>query len=162
MTAATARNSALVSLAIGGAAFLIDRVHKYVQLDMMGWTGGEFHPVTGFFDYVLVWNTGVSYGLLSGVPWYVMAAIIVGAMALLVGWWIRDKALTLRIALALCLGGAASNAVDRLLYGAVADFFHLHVGSWSFYVFNIADVAITCGAILLVVDVLFGSQETKV
>ena len=156
-----ARQTAFISFAVGGAAFLMDRVHKFYQIDLMGWTGGEHVQVTGFLDYILVWNTGVSYGLLAGVPWYVMTAVIVLAMALLVGWWVKAEELRLRLALALCLGGALSNALDRTMYGAVADFFYLHAGDWSFYVFNIADVAITAGAILLIIDLLFASSETK-
>ena len=57
--------------------------------------------------------------------------------------------------LALCIGGALSNALDRLLYGAVADFFHFHWQHYSFYIFNIADMAITLGVILLIAD-MFG------
>lgn len=55
----------------------------------------------------------------------------------------------------LCIGGALSNAVDRVAYGAVADFFHFHWQEWSFYIFNLADVAITFGVLLLILD-LFG------
>ena len=155
------RTTAYVSLAAGGAAFFLDRLHKFIQIDLTGWTGGEYVPVTPFFDYVLVWNTGVSYGLLAGLPPFFMAAIIGLAMALLIGWWIKADGMRLRLALALCLGGAVSNALDRALYGAVADFFHLHAGTWSFYVFNIADMAITLGAILLILDLLFSDNETK-
>ena len=54
----------------------------------------------------------------------------------------------------LAVGGAVSNALDRLLYGAVADFFHFHWQDLSFYIFNIADVAITCGVLLLLLDFL--------
>jgi signal peptidase II len=54
--------------------------------------------------------------------------------------------------LALCLGGALSNALDRALYGAVADFFHFHWGTASFYIFNLADAAITLGVVLLFID----------
>lgn len=157
-----ARHTALISLAVGGGAFFADRVHKFYQIDVSGWTGGEYVPVTPFFDYILIWNTGVSYGFLSGVPGFVLAAVIGLAMALLIGWWIKAEGMRLRMALALCLGGALSNALDRVFYGAVADFFHLHAGTWSFYVFNIADMAITLGAVLLIIDLLFAKPETEV
>ena len=62
--------------------------------------------------------------------------------------------INLKTRLALCLGGALSNALDRLLYGAVADFFHFHWQDWSFYIFNLADMAITAGVLLLILDVL--------
>ncbi|MNL18897.1 Lipoprotein signal peptidase [compost metagenome] len=76
------------------------------------------------------------------------------AVAALSVWWWRASDLLVRLGLALCVGGALSNALDRLVYGAVADFFHFHWGSWSFYIFNLADVAITLGVILLFVDLL--------
>ncbi len=158
---AGSRSSALISLALAGLVFFIDRAHKFYQVDLAGWTGGERIQVTPFFDYVLLWNTGISYGMLSGVPTFVLAMVIGLAMALLIGWWIKAEGLRLRLALAFCLGGAVSNALDRVFYGAVADFFHFYSGTWSFYVFNIADMAITTGAILLIIDLLFAKPEVK-
>jgi len=144
----------LVSLGLGLAAFGVDRLHKYVQLDQLGWTGNEWVTVTSFFDYVLVWNTGVSYGMLSSVPPLALLGLIAIAMAMLAVWWWRTDSAITRCGLALCLGGALSNAVDRWLYGAVADFFHFHAGAWSFYIFNLADAAITAGVLLLLWDAI--------
>jgi signal peptidase II len=69
-------------------------------------------------------------------------------------WWWNARQPLVRAGLALALGGAASNALDRVLYGAVADFFHFHYGPHSFYIFNVADSAITLGVILLILDFL--------
>jgi signal peptidase II len=77
-----------------------------------------------------------------------MLAAIVGLSI----WWLRTDAPLTRLGLAFAIGGALSNALDRLIYGAVADFFHFHWGTWSFYIFNIADMAITLGVILLLID----------
>lgn len=143
------------SVALGLGALLLDRAHKLLQLDIMGWRGGEAVTVTPFFDYVLVWNTGISYGLLGGLPAEALLAIMAAAMALLAVWWWRDGSFLTRIGIALAIGGAVSNAIDRVLYGAVADFFHFHAFGWSFYVFNIADMAISFGVVLLVLDVLW-------
>lgn len=163
------------SLVLGILAFAADRLHKAIQIDPdciaigasrcisgfraiappgpTGWRGGEIVPVTGFFDYVLVWNTGISYGLLSSLPVLALGLIMVGAIVALAIWWIRSSTALIRAALALAIGGALSNALDRLLYGAVADFFHFHWGNWSFYIFNLADAAITIGVLLLILDV---------
>lgn len=168
--------SALISLLAGILAFAIDRAHKayhvagecialgqaqcveifthYIPLGMTGWRGGEIVRVTAFFDYVLVWNTGISYGLLGDLPVWALGIIMLIAIIGLSVWWWRADTLLIRLALALCVGGALSNALDRLLYGAVADFFHFHWGQYSFYIFNIADMAITAGVILLFVDAL--------
>jgi len=137
-----------------GAAPCVEVLTSYTPLAMSGWRGGEIVPVTGFFDYVLVWNTGVSYGLLDGLPVWSLGVIMLVAIAALSVWWVRAETILIRLGLALCIGGALSNALDRLIYGAVADFFHLHWGSWSFYIFNIADVAITIGVIMLIADLV--------
>jgi len=154
--------SAIYSLMFGFDAFVLDRVHKYYQLNIEGWSGGEIVPVTDFFNYRLLWNPGVSYGFLIGVPQPVIMTMIGVALALLGWWWWRDKSLLVRCGLAIILGGAISNALDRWLYGAVADFFQFYIADWSFYVFNLADVAITFGACLLIFDALRPKKERKV
>jgi len=148
----TPQKTAMFSAFIGFDAFIFDRLHKYYQLDIEGWSGGEYVPVTPFLDYVMVWNTGVSYGLLSGFPQAVVLTIVGMAFGALLWWWIVSKTFLVRIGLALCLGGALSNIVDRWLYGAVADFFHLYVVEQSLFVFNLADAFIFVGAILLIID----------
>jgi len=143
-----------VSLLLGLLAFALDRGHKYLQIEQFGWAGGEYHRVTGFFDYVLVWNTGISYGLLASLPVWGLGVIMAVAIVALAIWWVRAEHVLVRCGLMLVIGGALSNALDRLIYGAVADFFHLHVGEWSFYIFNLADTAITVGVLLLLLDVV--------
>ena len=144
----------LPSLVVLLLAFGLDRAHKFYQIEVQGWRGGEIIQVTDFFDYVLVWNTGVSYGLFGDLPLWVLGIVIVLATGMLIVWWVRSTQSLVRIGLALCIGGALSNGVDRLLYGAVADFFHFHWQGYSFYIFNIADMAITFGVLLLILDIL--------
>ena len=149
-----ARRTALLSLFWGVAAFLVDRLHKFYQVDVAGWRGGEVVPVTGFFDYVLVWNTGISYGLLGDMPLALLGIVIGIAIVALVVWWWNAAQAIVQIGLMFAIGGALSNAVDRVAYGAVADFFHFHWQSFSFYIFNIADVSISFGVLLLIRDLL--------
>jgi signal peptidase II len=144
----------LPSLLLALLAFGLDRTHKYFQVEVEGWRGGEIVRVTDFFDYVLVWNTGVSYGLLGGMPLWILGIVIAAATALLGVWWWRSTQRLVRAGLASCIGGALSNAFDRIFYGAVADFFHFHWQDYSFYIFNIADMAITLGVLLLILDLL--------
>jgi signal peptidase II len=161
------------SLALFVLAFGADRLHKFVEVSMaclggscvptaafhtpttaLGWTGGEYQQVTSFFDYVLVWNTGISYGLLASVPVVALGIMMLVAILALAVWWWRARAPLLRAGLALCIGGALSNALDRWIYGGVADFFLFHYGPYSFYIFNLADTAITFGVIFLLLDFL--------
>ena len=143
----------------GFDAMLLDRAHKFYQVNMQGWTGGEFQTVTPFLDYVLVWNRGVSYGFLSGMPQPVVLLVIATAFAVLCFWWFTAKSFVLRLGLALALGGALSNIIDRVQYGAVADFFHLHWGARSFFVFNLADAMISLGAVLLILDMVLPKKK---
>lgn len=146
--------SVLWSLILGADVLILDRLHKFLQVDVAGWTGGEVINVAPFFDYVLVWNTGISYGLLGGLTPEMLLLIMGLAMAALAWWWVKEDSILTRIGIALAIGGALSNAIDRIVWGAVADFFHFYINTWSFYVFNIADVAISAGVVMMIFDVL--------
>jgi signal peptidase II len=143
-----------------GAAPCVDIFASYTPLAMSNWRGGEIVRVTDFFDYVLVWNTGISYGLFASLPVWGLGAIMAFAIVALAIWWVKADSLLIRVGLSLAIGGALSNGLDRIIYGAVADFFHFHWGQWSFYIFNIADVAITFGVVLLILD-LFGVGRVR-
>lgn len=125
----------------------------------MHWPEGLFRPVTPFFDVGLVFNPGISYGLLGSLPlWTIGILVLVALCALLVWWWRADSTLV-RAGLPCCIGGALSNALDRVIYGSVADFFHFHLGEWEFYIFNLADAAITLGVGLLLLDLLGAGRK---
>ena len=137
--------------AIAGVA--IDQAHKLWMLGPFAIEEKGRVALTPFLDLVLVWNRGVSYGLLTddGDRWR-WALIMFGvAGSLLFGWWLwtTQRALS-ALALGLIVGGAVSNVIDRLRFGAVADFFLFHAGSFEWYVFNLADVWIVAGVIGLV------------
>jgi signal peptidase II len=142
------------SLLLFVLAFGIDRLHKFLQIVVFGWQGNEFVSIAPFFDYVLVWNKGISYGLLTSVPVAVLGALMAVAIVALGVWWWRANSAIVRAGLAVCIGGALSNATDRWVYGGVADFFYFHWQQYSFYIFNLADAAITIGVGLLVLDFL--------
>jgi signal peptidase II len=109
-------------------------------------------PVLPFLDLGFVYNRGVSFGLLGSLPFPLVIAVVLVALVALIVWWARSTSTLVRVGLAICIGGAISNALDRWLFGAVADFFWLHWGETSFFVFNVADAAITLGVCLLLLD----------
>ena len=114
--------------------------------------------VTPFFDLMLVWNRGVSYGLFQQEgpvgPWVLVILSLVAAVGLGI-WLSRVNTRLMAVAIGLIIGGALGNAVDRAAYGAVLDFAHLHAFGYSWYVFNIADAAIVAGVVGILYDALF-------
>ena len=101
-----------------------------------------------------MWNKGVSYGLFSGHQQGFLIAMALVISVLLWVWASRSENRLGAWAFGLIIGGALSNALDRAVHGAVADFFHFHLGRFSWYVFNIADVAIVAGVALLLYESL--------
>ena len=111
-------------------------------------------PVTGIFDLVLVYNRGVSFGLLGGAPSWATAALIIFAlllsMALCIWMW-RADSLLLGTALGFVVGGALGNVIDRFLHGAVVDFLDFHAAGYHWPAFNVADSAVCVGAGILII-----------
>jgi len=124
--------------------------------------------ITPFLDFVLTWNTGISYGLFpqeSDFGRYVLLALKAAAVLVLWAWLARAELKLTALALGLIIGGAIGNAIDRVVYGAVADFvlFHITTKSFNFvwYVFNLADVAIVAGVIGLLYEYVLGAAPQK-
>ena len=124
-------------------------------------------PVAPFTDFVLTWNTGISYGLFpqQGVGQWALLAFKAGAVVLLWVWLARAHSRLTAIALGLIVGGAFGNAIDRLHWPGVLDFvlFHIETASFSFrwYVFNFADVVIVAGVLGLLYDSIPSRDAAK-
>ncbi len=154
-SAASARRAGWI---IAVAALILDQATK--NLLLYGYDFGRLGPlarivVTPFLDLVMVWNRGVSYGLLQAgslTGTLVLTAFSLIAVAVLSWWMMRAGRISLTAGLGLIIGGALGNVIDRILYGAVADFFHFHAFGRDWYVFNVADAAITIGVIILLAD----------
>lgn len=124
--------------------------------------------VTPFFDLVLAWNIGISFGWLQNdsqaaqVALMAVKALAVVALAI---WMARSQTRLATVALGLIIGGAIGNGIDRLLHGAVVDFalFHIELGgkTYHWYVFNLADVAIVAGVAALLYDSFLGVPAAK-
>ena len=128
---------------------------------------GRVH-VAPFVDLVLTWNTGISYGLFQQngpLGQWLLLALKAIAVVLLWIWLARAPGRLTAISLGLIIGGAFGNAVDRLAYGAVADFILLHLTTASmtlnWYVFNLADAAIVAGVAGLLYDPFAGGRAAK-
>ncbi|TYL88069.1 signal peptidase II [Bradyrhizobium rifense] len=124
--------------------------------------------VTPFFDLVLAWNIGISFGWLQNdgqaAQLALMAVKVIAVIALAI-WMARSQTRLATMALGLIIGGAIGNGIDRLAYGAVVDFalFHIEIGgnTYNWYVFNLADVAIVAGVAALLYDSFLGVPAAK-
>ena len=128
----------------------LDQAHKWWMLEVVRIAERGRVRVSPFLDLVMVWNQGVSYGLFQqGSELGRLLLILAGVGgAALFGWWLwRAPTRLAAVALGLIVGGALSNVIDRLVYGAVADFFLFHVGDFEWYVFNLADAWIVAGVV---------------
>lgn len=143
-------------LALVALVFGLDQTIKWWMLSVYGIADRAPVVVTSFFDLVMVWNKGVSYGLLTTHAQELLIAMSLIITLMLWIWACRMESRLGPTALGLIIGGALGNALDRAVHGAVADFFHFHVGELSWYVFNIADVAIVVGVALLLYESLMG------
>ena len=137
---------------------VLDQVTK--QLVLANLHRGEMIPVTGFFDLVLVYNTGAAFSFLaehSGWQrwFFTVLALAISAWLLALMHHHRHEKL-LPAAFALIIGGALGNVYDRLVHGAVVDFLHFHYAGWSWPAFNLADSAITVGVVMMLWGQLFG------
>lgn len=158
-------------LAVAILALVLDQAWKLSFLFGLGWVetvgrapNGLRYEILPFFDIVMVWNYGISYGLLEATTsWgrWALVLVAVAVTAFLVRWLRSVKDLRLATAIGLIIGGAVGNVIDRMVYGAVADFFLLHAFGYNWYVFNIADIAVVGGVILMALDLVLTEYRGK-
>ncbi|MEO1090428.1 MAG: signal peptidase II [Pseudomonadota bacterium] len=147
------------------AILVVDQATKWLVLWSHG-AGLVPREVASFFNLVLVWNQGVSFGLFQGNDgelqrWLLTA--LAGAVAAALAWWLAtgEHGPAQRWGLVLVIAGALGNAIDRVLHGAVVDFLDFHAAGWHWPAFNVADSAIVVGAALLVLDGLWPPRVTS-
>ena len=157
-------------LILAGIVFVLDQVSKNLVLGPMDFSpagcleyglGCRHIEMTPIFDLTMVWNRGVSFGMLradSEIGRWLLVLLSI-AIAGIFLWWLRGA--TRRLtgwALGFVIGGALGNMIDRIRFGAVADFLDFN-GLWFPWVFNVADVAINVGAGLLLLDFLVHGEK---
>ena len=147
---------------------ILDQASKLWLLNVLDLARRGVVKVTPFFDLVLAWNIGISFGWLQSdgqaAQIALMAVKVIAVIALAI-WMARSHTFLATVALGLIIGGAIGNGIDRLAYGAVVDFalFHVEIGgtTYNWYVFNLADVAIVAGVAALLYDSFLGVPAAK-
>jgi len=150
----------LLSLAV----MALDQLSKFCVVRAIRFY--EHVPViNGFFDLVHVRNRGMAFGLMnrSDTGWasYLLAATAIGAVLLLIYWFarLRDNSWKVLVGFSLIIGGAGGNLIDRLRLKEVVDFLDFYIGPYHWPAFNLADSAITVGAFLLALHMLFSPSQ---
>jgi signal peptidase II len=150
-------------VALAAVIVLVDQLTKIAIERAFDY--GDVHPVTGFFNLVLTYNKGAAFSFLasaSGWQKHFLSIIAIAASIFILYLLARHGSQKLfSLALAMILGGAIGNVIDRLAYGHVIDFLDFHAGGWHWPAFNVADSAIVGGAILLVADELLRVRRAK-
>ena len=149
------------AMALVLATLLVDQISKELLLRYLLKAGNVVPVIDGFFRLVSVWNPGVSFGILGGdraLPAWVLSGVAVLVCIGLFVWLRRtDRPLT-GWGIGLVIGGAIGNVIDRARWGAVFDFADFHVRQWHWPAFNVADMSITFGVIILVLVLEFAGR----
>jgi signal peptidase II len=150
-------------LGLAAAIVAADQLTKIVIERLFDY--GDVRPVTGFFNLVLTYNKGAAFSFLAGASgWQTEFLTTIGIVASLFILYLLARHGTQKLfslALALILGGAIGNVIDRMAHGHVIDFLDFHWRGWHWPAFNVADSAIVCGAALLIVDELLRVRRSK-
>jgi signal peptidase II len=143
-----------------GVLIVVDQAVKQLMLSMV-FDPPRIAEVTGFFNLVPVWNSGVSFGLFgdSVTSRWILVGLALAIVVVLLIWLVRAGNGMVVFALTLVVGGALSNVVDRVVYGAVIDFVDIHAFGFHWPAFNVADSTIVLGTAMLLYDGLFGSPR---
>ena len=145
-------------------AALVIAFDQATKITMEHWFDfGDSLPLTRFFNLVLTYNKGAAFSFLSAASgWQGTLFLTVGIAASAFIVWLLTRHAKQKLfsaALALILGGALGNVIDRVAYGHVIDFLDFHLGGWHWPAFNVADSAIVCGAALLILDELMRMRK---
>jgi signal peptidase II len=139
------------SLILAAITVVADQASKWLLQDML-LKQSTIEVIPGFFNLVMVWNRGISFGMLGGsntVPPWVLSAIAVAICIALFFWLRAARSRWTAWAIGLVIGGAIGNVVDRARWGAVFDFADFYIGRWHWPAFNVADAAIVIGVLML-------------
>ena len=151
------------AMALVVITLIADQLSKQLLLGYLMKVQSAFVPVIdGFFRLVIVWNRGVSFGLMGGdgaLPPWVLSAVAIAVCVGLFLWLRRTDRPFTGWGIGLVMGGAIGNVIDRARWGAVFDFADFHIGHWHWPAFNIADSAIVVGVALMLIDSLLGERQ---
>lgn len=183
MSIGATKSKSIIGFAIALDIILLDQLSKWAILEhvilkevqpnnvgkgLLEWISSpspRFPPVSieilPFFNLSMVWNEGISFGMFQGSGIWILSGLALLISAVFAVWLTRATGWLQAISLAMVIGGAVGNVIDRFRFGAVADFFDFHVMGWHYPAFNVADCGITVGIALLLFDGVFLEPKRK-
>jgi len=147
----------LVNFSFVVSIFLIDRFSKLVMINSSTTDGSSNVSINDFLSFNLVWNDGIAFGLFSFDQkiYYNFLTVIIILITLIILWMILKTKGLEKIAFMMILGGSTGNIFDRLYYSSVPDFIDIHYGNFHWFIFNVADIFISIGVLLLIILEIF-------
>ena len=143
--------------------FLADRVSKNYIINFFLTFGSDSYYFNSFLNFVLLWNTGMAFGILESDSYiyHMFSFLIFLVIVFLVIWLLRSSNRLEKVSIALIIGGAVGNWFDRIVYNAVPDFIDVHYLDFHWFVFNVSDIIITLGILLLLLNDLIFKKNVK-
>ena len=144
-------------------AFLADRLTKSQVIDFFLSYKSDSYYFNSFLNFVLLWNTGMAFGILESdnYIYHAFSFLIFLVILFLMIWFFKSEGGLEKTSLALIIGGAFGNLFDRIKYNAVPDFIDFHYLDFHWFVFNVSDIIITIGILLLILNDLFSKNDAK-
>ena len=141
--------------------FAMDRFSKEYVIDFFLSYKEQSYYLYSFLNLTLIWNTGMAFGLFESESntYHFISALIVVVIVFLIIWLFKSKIFIEKIALSVVIGGALGNLFDRIKFNAVPDFIDLHYRDFHWFVFNVSDIVITIGIILLLLSDILKKNE---
>ena len=145
------------------ATLSLDQFHKWAMLEVVHIAERQPIRLTPFFDLVILWNNGISFGMFQRYAngRFILSLVALTIIFILLLWLRKINKSGESFAIGLVMGGALGNVIDRLRFGAVADFFDFHVAGYHWPAFNVADSAVCVGAFILCYTSIFVGKPRK-
>ncbi len=155
-------NPRLMAFIVALVIFLLDQWSKFAILQQPGLSRLNEIEITSFFNLVLVFNRGVSFGMFAGQDQpLILIGVSLAILAILVGWLWRNTSMMVALGIGSIIGGALGNITDRVRYGMVVDFLDFHIANLHWPAFNIADSFVFIGVVVLCIYSMFFEKKNK-
>ena len=153
----------MIVLTVSAVIIVLDQFSKYFVKTNLN-LYDSVPVIENFFHITFITNSGMAFGINfpGGIYFFTVASFFLTILLFWYLWQERDSTIYIRLSLALIIGGAIGNLIDRILYQKVVDFFDFMIGTYHWYVFNVADASVSIGMVILLIHSFFFSNNQKI